>query len=120
MIARWYGSILVLLAILFAASSIPGCMEGTIGSVRYEGTTLVVPVTYSGSPSPGLIQVTVNSVHGLSQAEQGRYFKTFSLGGGSQEIGIPLELPPGRYKIYVYLTADSRREAGVIYDLVVP
>jgi hypothetical protein len=114
MLCSW-GLLLALILLLFA-----GCISTSVGDVRYEGTTLLVPVTYSGVPSQGFLQVTVYGIRGLSQNEVGRVVVPVFLSPGPTELRVPLNLTSGSYKMYVYVSGDDERMAGVIRDLVIP
>jgi hypothetical protein len=108
----------ILMLVIFLL--LPGCTTVAIGDVRYEGNALEVPVVNSGGPVQVFLQVTAFEIRGLSQHEAAIKVAEVSLMPGQATCRVPLELGSGTYKLYLYVTADGDRKAGVIRDLVIP
>ena len=96
-----------------------GCVSSTIGDVEYNPGNVTVAVDHSGAPVEAGVQARIFS---LSEFEQHELLTTgtgVTLATGKNSIALPVSLSPGRYKIYVYLTTDGRRETAVIRDISV-
>jgi hypothetical protein len=109
----------LLLVVLVLCATLSGCLSFGIGDVRYEPGALHVRASNGGAPRDAAIQVTAFRVQDLSQDEVATGTLAITLAGGEHEYTVPLDLPPGKYKLYVYLIMDNDRKAGVIRDITV-
>ena len=107
-------SAFLLLALLCAA-----CTSALIGDVTYADGSLQVPVINSGESTEALVQVTVFSVKDFHQEEQQVIQQPVVLRAGENRVRIPLDLPPGSYKLYVYILKPGERQTATIRDIVV-
>ncbi|MDD1654781.1 MAG: hypothetical protein LUO91_03630 [Methanomicrobiales archaeon] len=111
--------VLLLVGLLICCCILPGCLSFGIADVRYDGSRLSLRLTNSGEPRDAAIQVSAFRMKDLAQEEVSTDFHTLRLAGGEHEYTVPLALPPGSYKIYVYLIVDNDRKASVIQDITV-
>jgi hypothetical protein len=103
------------LILLFSA----GCTSLAVNTVGYNRGNLSVSVTNNGNPVDAGIQVRIFQVNGLSQQEREVTGTPVHLDQGTGLIEIPVQLDPGSYKLYVYLTINGERQTAVIRDIVV-
>jgi hypothetical protein len=116
MTGRWYllpGFFLVVL--IFTA----GCTSLSVGNVSYGNGNLTVGVAGPGTPVDVGVQVTVYALDEFSQHELFTTGTTAMLSGTENTVTIPVQLEPGRYKLYVYITENGERETAVIRDITV-
>ena len=106
-----------LFLLLFLAAA--GCTTYSVGNVSYGNGTLDVAVAGPQTPTYVGVQVTVYSLDAYSQHELLTSMTTATLTGSTNTVAIPLQLQPGNYKMYVYITRDGTREAAVIRDITV-
>jgi urease beta subunit len=118
----WYMSVRALgisavciMLLLFSA----GCTSLAVNTVRYDHGNLSVSVTNSGNPVDAGVQVRIFQVNGLSQQEREVTGAPAYLPAGTHLIDIPVQMEPGSYKLYVYLTINGERQTAVIRDMVV-
>jgi len=111
--------VILLLFALAICATLPGCLSLGINDVRYDGSALSVRASNSGEVREAAIQVTVFRMKDLAQAEVVTETRTIQLASGVHEYTIPLSLPPGSYKLYIYLIVDNDRKASVIRDITV-
>jgi len=90
-----------------------------ISDLRYDDSGLSVRVSNGGEAREAALQVTVFRMKDLAQEEVTTVIDTVQLARGDHEYTVPLSLPPGSYKIYVYLIVDNDRKASVIRDITV-
>ncbi|MDD1660282.1 MAG: hypothetical protein LUQ62_03660 [Methanomicrobiales archaeon] len=109
----------LLLVVLVICSTLPGCLSLGIENVRYDGSALSIRASNSGEARDAAIQVTVFQMRDLAQEEVATETRTIWLASGEQEYTVPLALPPGSYKLYIYLIVDNDRKASVIRDITV-
>jgi hypothetical protein len=110
--------VLILVVLLFSCI-LPGCLSMGINDVRYEGSALSLRASNSGEAREAAIQVSVFRMKDLAQEEVSTDFHTIQLASGEHEYTVPLHLPPGSYKFYIYLIVDNDRKASVIRDITV-
>jgi hypothetical protein len=105
--------------VLFLALLVTGCTTADIGEAAYTNGSITIPVTSTGGPSTGYIQVTVYEIKNNQQVETDVLFAPLSLGQGQNTAIVPGILKPGQYKLYIYLIQNSERKAAVIRDIMV-
>jgi hypothetical protein len=110
--------VLILVVLLFCCV-LPGCLSFGIADVRYEGSALSLRASNGGDAKDAAIQVSVFRMKDLAQEEVSTDFHTIRLASGEHEYRVPLSLPPGSYKLYIYLIVDNDRKASVIRDITV-
>ena len=96
-----------------------GCTSPAIGEVSYTNGTLLVPVTSSRESVDAFVQVTVYEIADLRQQEMTFRQVPVTLRQGENKISVPLPLPPGTYKLYVYILTPDDRQTATIRDIVV-
>jgi hypothetical protein len=116
MTGRSYPLFGLFLILLLAAA---GCTTLSVGNVSYGAGNLTVTLANTGEPVETGIQVRVYTLDEFEQHELLTTGTTVTLTGTDNEVTIPLRLDPGRYKIYVYLTTDGKRNTAVIRDITV-
>ena len=116
MTGRWY---LLFGILLFMLISVAGCISLSVGDVTYSNSSLLIGITGPATPQESVVQVTVYEVDEFSQHEVLTTWTTVTPDGSERTVGVPADLGPGRYKIYVYLTRDGERETAVIRDITV-
>lgn len=107
---------LVFLVVMLLCS---GCSTIDFGNAEYANTTISLPITNTGSPSEGHVQVTVYRIIHNQQQETDVLYAPLTLKQGENTARIPGTLEPGQYKLYVYLIQNGERKAATIRDLVV-
>jgi hypothetical protein len=112
-------SALLLAAFLALLALSPGCLAVSIGQVTYDGSSLRVQVTNSGSPGDGALQVNVFQFRDFRQVEVTRITLPVHMETGTGTYAIPLALDRGTFRLYLYVTTGSDRRAGVIRDITV-
>lgn len=96
-----------------------GCTSPAIGDVAYTNGTLLVPVTASTGSTDAFVQVTVFGIADLRQQELTFRQVPVTLRQGENEISVPLDLPSGTYKLYIYILTPGDRQTATIRDIVV-
>jgi hypothetical protein len=109
-----FSSVLIF-ALLFGA----GCTSVAIGDVAYHNSSIIFPVTCTGEPSDAFVQVTVFTTQNFEQRELTTLQEPVRLLPGNNEVAVPANLPPGTYKLYLYVLRPGERETATIRDLVV-
>lgn len=106
-----------LLVISFSFCS--GCTSTTVGNTWYENQSVRTTISHSGEPANLTVQVTVHRIETMSQEFYTVLSTPVSLPQGETIVTIPGELPPGSYKLYVYVLGDNDRKTAVIRDITV-
>lgn len=96
-----------------------GCTSNTIQDVAYRNGTVVVHVTSTGEPGDAFVQVTVYEIQNFHQQEKAVFTSPVMLHRGENEVLVPGILPPGRYKLYVYILKTDDRQTATIRDIEV-
>lgn len=111
--------VLLLVGLLICFLTLAGCLSFGISDVRYNGSSLSLRISNSGEPRDAALQVSAFRIKDLAQEEVRTDFHTIRLARGEHEYTVPLILPPGSYKLYLYLIVDNDRKASVIQDITV-
>jgi hypothetical protein len=106
-------------ALLFLFLLVAGCTSTTIGDVSYQDGTLLVPVTSTDEISGAFVQVTVYEIRDLHQQELTFFREPVTLHAGTNRVSVPAQLPPGTYKLYVYVLTPGDRQTATIRDIEV-
>jgi hypothetical protein len=109
--------ILALLVIALSLSS--GCVSTTVGNTWYENQSVRATVSHTGDPANLTVQVTIYRIDGMSQELYTVLSTPVSLSPGDKLVSLPTALPPGNYKIFVYVLGDNDRKTAVIRDITV-
>jgi hypothetical protein len=96
-----------------------GCTTTSIGDVAYRNNTLIVSINNSGAPVDAFVQVTVYEIRDFNQQKLTVLQAPATIRQGPNEVLVPAELPPGSYKLYVYILKPGERETATIRDIVV-
>ena len=96
-----------------------GCLATTVGDTWYENQSVRTTITHTGAPADLRVQVTVYRISGLSQEPYAVFDAPVSLTAGNNPVSVPGELPPGSYKLYIYVLGDNDRKTAVIRDITV-
>jgi hypothetical protein len=108
-----------LLFVLCTVIFLTACTAVSIGESRYTGSGIEVHITNSGEPAETYLQVTVYEIRDLRQQEAATLNSTVMLTKGDNIAFVPGTLPPGTYKLYVYLIQNYDRKSAAIRDIVV-
>jgi hypothetical protein len=109
-----------LLALLVVALSLSsGCVSTTVGDTWYENQSIRTIVSHTGEPANLTVQVTVYRIDGMSQEFHTVLSTPVSVSQGDTRVTHPTELPPGSYKLFVYVLGDNDRKTAVIRDITV-
>jgi len=108
-----FGGILVLLLLTAGCTTLP------IGDVAYNAGKMIVTINNPGDPVDIGIQVRVYTINEFEQHELLTTGTTVTLARNENTVTIPVHLDPGKYKVYVYLTINEKRETAVIRDITV-
>jgi hypothetical protein len=76
-------------------------------------------ISHTGDPADVRVQVTVYRISDLHQELYTILDVPVSLSLGDTLVVVPGELPPGSYKLYVYVLGDNDRKTAVIRDITV-
>lgn len=96
-----------------------GCLSTTVGDAWYENQSVRTMISHPGDPAEVSVQVTVYKISNLSQERYTVISTPVSLVRGDNFVAVPGELPPGTYKLYIYVLDDGGRKTAVIRDIVV-
>ncbi|MGD1004126.1 MAG: hypothetical protein ABR887_01745 [Methanoregulaceae archaeon] len=97
-----------------------GCISLAIGDVSYRNDRLSVHVTNDGDTLENAgIQVRIFEIKDLNQHELTNIVIPVSVVKGENDFTVPVNLQPGAYKLYVYLSVNGDRRAASIKDLVI-
>jgi hypothetical protein len=94
-------------------------MTASIGEVSYRSNNLYVSATNQDPSAQAVLQVTVFRIENLTQTEIFRQAEFIQFESGTHEYQMPVTLPPGTYKIYIYISVNGDSKARVVRDLVV-
>jgi hypothetical protein len=96
-----------------------GCTSTTIGDVAYRNGTIDITVTGTNDSEEAFVQVTVYEIRNLHQQEMTVFSAPATLRRGENKVLVPGMLPPGNYKLYVYVLKPGERRTATIRDIVV-
>lgn len=116
---RFPPSAIILVPALILLLLAAGCVTTEIGPVAYNNGTCTVQVTNSGDTSDLFVQLTVYELRNLRQEEMTVIQVPVTLHPGSNTVAIPIDLPAGSYKMYVYILTGSDRKTAAIRDITV-
>ena len=106
--------------LIFALLLGAGCTSSAaIGDIAYRNSSVIIPVTCTGEPSDAFVQVTIFTIRNFEQRELTSLQEPVRLLPGPNEVAVPVNLPPGTYKLYLYVLRPGERETATIRDLVV-
>jgi hypothetical protein len=111
---------ILLITALALTGILAGCLQSSLGDVRYDGEQLHIKATNDGATAQATLQVTVAQVRDLGQTEIIRDATFIQFEQGQREYLFPVgHLEPGTYKLYIYITVDGDRRVSEIRDLTV-
>jgi hypothetical protein len=97
-----------------------GCTSTSIGDVSYRDHAVMVGITNTGEPMGNVtVQVTAYRTQDLHQEIYTIADAPVTIQSGETRIFVPVELEPGRYKLYIYVLMDGDRKNAVIRDIAV-
>lgn len=105
--------------LVISLSFCSGCTSTTVGNTWYENQSVRTTISHTGEPADLTVQVTVYRIDSMSQEFYTVLSTPVSLSQGETLVTIPGELPPGSYKIFVYVLGDNDRKTAVIRDITV-
>jgi hypothetical protein len=108
---------LVIIVLLLALCA--GCLATTVGDTRYENQSVRTTITHTGAPADLRVQVTAYRISNFTQEPYGVFDTPVSLKPGENPVSVPADLPPGSYKLYIYVLGDNDRKTAVIRDITV-
>lgn len=109
----------LLILLIICLSLCTGCVSTTIGNTWYENQSVRTTISHSGEPADLTVQVTVYKLGSLDQQLYTVLSTPVSLSRGDTLVTIPVDLPPGPYKLFVYVLGDNDRKTAVIRDITV-
>ena len=110
---------LIVSGLVFFSLFSAACVSTTFGEAAYSNEGLTLPVTHTGEPSEGYVQVTVYEIKNNQQEETDVFYAPLALQQGDTTAFIPGTLEPGQYKLYIYLIQNGERKTAAIRDIVV-
>jgi len=110
---------LIVSGLVFFSLFSAACVSTTFGEAAYSGGGLTLPVSHTGEPSEGYVQVTVYEIKNNLQVETDVFYAPLALQQGDATAFIPGSLEPGQYKLYIYLIQNGERKTAAIRDIVV-
>ncbi|RPI37708.1 MAG: hypothetical protein EHM53_10155 [Methanoregulaceae archaeon] len=110
---------LIVSGLVFFSLFSAACVSTTFGEAAYSGGGLTLPVSHTGEPSEGYVQVTVYEIKNNLQVETDVFYAPLALQQGDTTAFIPGSLEPGQYKLYIYLIQNGERKTAAIRDIVV-
>ncbi|WP_130646497.1 hypothetical protein [Methanofollis fontis] len=96
-----------------------GCAGIGFGDVIYSDGSLQVVVNNPGEAVDATVQVTVFSTNGVSQTEVANFVRPTTLEPGTNAFEFEVDLEPGTYKLYLYISKGTERSVSVIRDITV-
>lgn len=105
--------------LIISLSFCSGCTSTTVGDTWYENQSVRAMVSHTGEPANLTVQLTVYRIDGMSQEFFTVINTPVSLSQGDTLVILPTELPPGSYKLFVYVLGDNDRKTAVIRDITV-
>jgi len=105
--------------LVISLSLCSGCVSTTVGNTWYENQSVRTTISHTGEPADLTVQVTVHRLGNLDQEFYTVFSTPVSLSQGETLVTIPGELPPGSYKLFVYVLGDNDRKTAVIRDITV-
>jgi hypothetical protein len=96
-----------------------GCTTTSIGDVAYRNGTIAVSLANTGEPGDAFVQVTVYEIKDLHQEKIAVLQTPVTLQRGQNRVLVPVTLPPGSYKLYVYILKPDERQTATIKDIIV-
>jgi hypothetical protein len=97
-----------------------GCTSATVGDASYHDHAVSVQITNTGEPASNVtVQVTAYRIQNLHQEIYTIAEVPVTIPSGETRVYVPVELEPGRYKLYIYVLRDGDRKNAVIRDITV-
>jgi hypothetical protein len=109
----------VIILLLLVMGGVAGCLSYSFGDAVYEDGTLHIMVHNSNEPKQVVLQVTIFNTTDFEQTEVYKQAKYYNLEQGTNEYSVPVDLPPGSYKLYLYIMVDGHRTNLEIRDIEV-
>ncbi|MDD5143662.1 hypothetical protein [Methanoregula sp.] len=109
----------LLFMLVICLSLCSGCISTTVGNTWYENQSVRTTISHAGEPADLTVQVTVFKIGHIDQHIYTVLSTPVSLSRGDTLVTIPVDLPPGSYKLYVYVLGDNDRKTAVIRDITV-
>lgn len=110
---------LLVLVFVLGFSWTIGCLATTVGDTRYENGSLIVAISHAGEPAEVHVQVTVYRIANMTQEKYTIADAPVTISRGENTAVVPINLAPGKYKLYVYVLGDGDRKTAVIRDIEV-
>jgi hypothetical protein len=107
------GTILILVMVCV------GCISVNTGDTSYRNRSIMVQITNTGEPADATVQVTAYRIQDLHQQLYGIGDVPATIRNGETDVAVPIDLEPGTYKIYIYVTSNGERKTAVIRDIMV-
>ena len=115
--AASFRDLAIFAGILTAVAAISGCTGVNVGGVVFTGENLTVSIENTGIPADAFVQVTASRLSAFSQEEYLYIAESVHLESGTNRIVVPAKLPPGSYKLYIYVIQNGERKSAVIRDI---
>ncbi len=114
--SRWS---ILLVAVLGILGVLAGCVGNSLDTVSYNGRELQIEATNGGGAVDAVLQVNIFQIRDLEQTQIFENASVVTFEQGKNAYSVPVDLDPGKYKLYVYITVGNERTASIIRDIVV-
>jgi len=94
-----------------------GCTGIGFGEVTYSEGKIGAVVDNPSEPVEATLQVTVFKTDDFKQIEVANFAEMVTFQTGQSTYTFPVDLEPGTYKLYLYITKGSTRTVSVIRDI---
>ncbi|MDK2974819.1 MAG: hypothetical protein PWP08_1190 [Methanofollis sp.] len=94
-----------------------GCTGIGFGEVTYSEGQLLVMVDNPSEPVEATLQVTIFRTGDFKQTEVANIVEGETIQTGQTSYTFPVDLEPGVYKLYLYITKGNARTVSVIRDI---
>lgn len=117
--SKRHAPLLILLVPVILVTLLSGCMTTGFGTISYTPGALHLNVSGAENRTDAVLQVTIFALQDLQQQEIYKHADYVSVMKGENSYTESVTLPPGSYRVYLYLTYGNERKAAVIRDLKV-
>jgi len=106
----------LMLTVLLSAVLGSGCINQVPGKVMYQSGSLLFTIRSEDEIPDGVLEVAVFRLENFRQVELSRKADNFPVKAGDNTVILPMELTPGNYRSFIYVSSRSTRFPVVIRD----
>jgi hypothetical protein len=103
-------------ALLLCSVLASGCMNLVPGDVAYKSGSLTFTIRSEEAIPDGVLEVAIFRLQDFNQVELSRNADNYPLKAGDNEVTIPIALPGGNYRCFIYISSGNTRFPVVIRD----